>query len=117
MRDSVGSARPPRVETVRGHTIIGSPLNPGHGLSNGEADGEGPEATKRGSTWKKAAFDPFSDLWPADVRVKLHSADMPESTAQLWTDFPDGKVPTNAGATLGNRPADHGRDTDLLASV
>ena len=30
----------------------------------------------------KATFDHFTDLWPAHIRVKLHSAGSPESITQ-----------------------------------
>lgn len=45
----------------------------------GRHTAQGPGATKHRSTGMKATFDHFTDLWPAHIRVKLHSAGPPES--------------------------------------
>lgn len=54
----------------------------------------GLKATKHRSTGMNATFDHFTDLWPADFRVKLYSAEPSESITQLSTAFSDhGSLP------------------------
>lgn len=91
VRACLDSTRSLQVKTARGHTIISNPLisrpwppRQQEGRQRGVLG-----ATKHRSTGMKAACDHFTDLWRADVRVKLYSARPPESITRPSTAFSD----------------------------